>query len=373
MARRFPRDQEAAVYQIMRSCERTSFAEQATYSYPRGGQNVTGPSIRLAEEMARQWGNLDFGVRELDRSKGESLVEAYCYDLQTNVRRSTTFNVKHWRDTKNGGYALTDERDIYEAVANFAARRLRAAILAVIPQDVTEAATKACHTTLSKRSGKSVGEAVRQLVYLFGRSHGVTADMIAKQIGRPLDMATAEDVVSLQSIFNSLKDNMSAAADWFEMGEERSKDVTARLKGQSSPSSPTTKPPATKNVAQGDTDGPGAPPAAPPKAKQEPAETAPVDQEADADPSGDPALEAQLTRLRSLITSGGLGDTDAADYIELVVDTSDGVIDAEAMKTAADELAGFRASPRKEGELSERAQFVSAELALYRQALKEGS
>lgn len=52
------------------------------------------------------------------------------------------FQVRHWRDTKSGGYALKDSRDIYEKVANDGARRLRACILAVIPADVVETAVK---------------------------------------------------------------------------------------------------------------------------------------------------------------------------------------------------------------------------------------
>ena len=52
VAKRFPRDETAAYSAIMTACKRPSLAEQAMYSYPRGGQKVTGPSIRLAETMA---------------------------------------------------------------------------------------------------------------------------------------------------------------------------------------------------------------------------------------------------------------------------------------------------------------------------------
>lgn len=39
---------------------------------------------------------------------------------------SRQFELKHWRTTKNGGYKLTDDRDIYELEANMASRRIRA-------------------------------------------------------------------------------------------------------------------------------------------------------------------------------------------------------------------------------------------------------
>ena len=114
VAKRFPRDQNIAFRNIMESCKRKTLAEKATYAYPRGGGMVIGPSIRLAEVLAQNWGNMDFGLLELDRSGGESSVMAYCWDMETNVKRTTVFQVRHIRDTKQGPKKLTDERDIYE-------------------------------------------------------------------------------------------------------------------------------------------------------------------------------------------------------------------------------------------------------------------
>jgi hypothetical protein len=47
-------------------------AETAFYSYPRGGQTVSGASIRFAEELARCWGNIEYGIKELSRDKDKS-------------------------------------------------------------------------------------------------------------------------------------------------------------------------------------------------------------------------------------------------------------------------------------------------------------
>ena len=66
IAKRFPRDEVESYNRIMQSCKRKSLAESAMYEYPRGGTKVTGPSIRLAEAMAQNWGNLDFGITELE-------------------------------------------------------------------------------------------------------------------------------------------------------------------------------------------------------------------------------------------------------------------------------------------------------------------
>ena len=137
LAKRFPRDQKAAVDRILITCARPSLAEKATYQYARGGTDITGPSIRLAEAIAQNWGNMLFGITELSRGTGQSECLAYAWDLETLVRSEKKFIVRHIRDTKGGGYALKDERDIYELIANMGARRQRACILAVIPGDVT--------------------------------------------------------------------------------------------------------------------------------------------------------------------------------------------------------------------------------------------
>lgn len=129
IAKKFPRDEYEATEKIKRTCQRSTLAEQAIYSYPRGGQNVSGPSIRLAEALAQNWGNIDYGIIELEQKDGKSEMMAYAWDLESNTRVTKIFGVEHKRDTKKGSYVLTDSRDIYEATANFGARRMRACIL----------------------------------------------------------------------------------------------------------------------------------------------------------------------------------------------------------------------------------------------------
>lgn len=115
MAKKFPRDEYDAMERIKRTCQRATLAEQAIYSYPRGGQTVMGPSIRLAEALAQNWGNIDYGVIELEQKNGSSEMMAYAWDLESNTRVTKIFTVEHKRDTRKGTYQLTDSRDIYEA------------------------------------------------------------------------------------------------------------------------------------------------------------------------------------------------------------------------------------------------------------------
>lgn len=218
MARMFPRDQREAMDKILTACTRESLAEQALYEYARGGTKIEGPSIRLAEEIARQWGNIDYGQAEIERVGSYSTLEVHAMDLETGTNKETRWQVRHWRDRHGGaGYAVSDERDVYEVLANQAARRLRACVLALIPADVVEAAVVQVKDTLTTKV-KLTPERLANMVEAFA-AHGVTKDMLETRIQRRLDSITPALFVQLSKIYNSLKDGMSKPDDWFDVPE----------------------------------------------------------------------------------------------------------------------------------------------------------
>jgi hypothetical protein len=214
MAKKFPRDEHAAFDKIMKACQRNSLAEQAIYSYPRGGQVVKGPSIRLAEVLARAWGNIDFGIREIEQVDGHSIVQAYCWDIETNVRDVKEFTVKHERHTKNGTNKLRDPRDIYEMVANNGARRLRACILSIIPGDVVEAAVIECNKTLARGDGATTEDRIRNMIRVFSEL-GVTKEMLEQRLGHPIDQTVPDEIADLTTIYRTIKDNYASRQEFF--------------------------------------------------------------------------------------------------------------------------------------------------------------
>lgn len=226
MAKKFPRDEIQAFNRIQRACQRKSLAEQSMYEYPRGGQKVTGPSIRLAEAMAQNWGNLDFGVIELEQKGNESQVMAYAWDLETNTRQTKIFTVPHTRYTKSrGNTKLTDPRDIYEMVANQGARRLRACILGVIPGDVIEAAVKQCQLTLTSGNTEPLIDRVRSMAKRFNEKHSVTLEMLEKYVGCKSEAFSENDFIKLTNVYRALKDGMAKREDYFDI--PKPKDETS--------------------------------------------------------------------------------------------------------------------------------------------------
>ncbi|MDP4158189.1 MAG: hypothetical protein Q8911_00290 [Bacillota bacterium] len=215
MAKQYPRDQFAAYQRIKQACERKSLAMIASYEYPRGGQKVTGPSIRLAEVVAQNWGNMTYGVTELEQKNGESTCMAYAWDLETNVRSEKIFTVKHERKARGAMQKLDDSRDIYELVANMGARRQRACILAVIPKDVIDAAVEECDKTLAGKNTEPIIDRLKKMFDAF-KAFGVTREMIEKRVGVGIDSFTEKDLIGLIKVYNSLKDGIGKREDFFE-------------------------------------------------------------------------------------------------------------------------------------------------------------
>lgn len=218
LAKKFPRDEQQAYNRIIAACRRVGMAEKAVYAYKRGSEQVEGPSIRLAEVAARAWGNLDFGLRELERNTQSSLVEAYCWDLETNTKRRLEFEVTLARYTKKGVVHLENDRDIYEHIANFGARRLRNCILACIPDDVTADAVVECKKTMARGyQGDNKKDAIRKMILAFDEI-GITSEQIKKYLNLPnIEAAHESQFVKLRQIYASIKDGVALPGEFFEM------------------------------------------------------------------------------------------------------------------------------------------------------------
>lgn len=217
MAKRFPRDENVSLSRIIRSCKRPGLAQKAIYTYPKGGQNVTGPSIRLAEAIAQAWGNIQSGVVELEQRPGESVCMAYCWDIETNTMERKTFTVPHQINTKKGVKVLTDPRDIYELVANQGARRKRACILNVIPGDIVDAAIAECNKTLQGKNPVPLIDRLREMVNRFQTYYSVPLESIEKYFGYPLNVFTEMDGATLAGIYNTLRDGASKREEYFDL------------------------------------------------------------------------------------------------------------------------------------------------------------
>ena len=178
--------------------------------------------------MARCYGNLDYGIKELSHEDGKSEMQAYCWDLETNTISSQNFTVEHIREAKGRSTKLTSQRDIYERTANDGARRLRSRILAILPPDLVEDCIKECHKTIAGKNDIPLIDKVKNMVTGFAKV-GVTKEMLEKRLGHTVESVNADELVEYISIFNGLKQKETTISDWFEQPKTASQ-ITELLK-----------------------------------------------------------------------------------------------------------------------------------------------
>lgn len=205
MARQFPRSEQHAIAQMRDACGRIELARRAFFSFNRAGQTVSGATVYLARELARIWRNIDYGLNELKRDDehGQSELQAYAWDLETNSRSTRTFVVQHGRDTKTGRKKLTELRDIAENNNNFGARNVREMIFAVLPQWFTDMAEQVCRETMNNGGGEPLPVRADKAIAAFSRAR-INREQLEDKVGAPVDEWTHADVTDLEILYGSL-------------------------------------------------------------------------------------------------------------------------------------------------------------------------
>lgn len=235
VAQQCPRSMQLARRTMQDSCQQLGLAEKAFYRFPRGGQTVSGPSVYLARELARCFGNVQYGIAELlrDDEHGQSEMLAFAWDVQTNTRNSSTFIVPHKRDKRGGPERLVDMRDIYENNANQGARRVREAIYAILPPWFTEEAQQICRETLKNGGGRPLAQRIDDAIGGF-KKVGVSVAQLEEKLGQPASGWDAQDVAQLGVIFRSIERREVSIEDEFAPAPV----TTAEITGQAAPATP---------------------------------------------------------------------------------------------------------------------------------------
>lgn len=299
-----PRHEMGAYAKIQEVCKLPSFAAQALYSYKRGGSTITGPSIRMAEELARCWGNFQYGMLELSQHDGSSEYQAFAHDLETNVRTYQNFTVNHIRDSGSGSKQLTDQRDIYEIGANNGARRMRARILALLPAWYVDDAVQAVEKTRAERDkDRPISEIIRGLA-AYAQGMGVTTAMLEARLGHPLEQTQPAEIQTLRGVFTAIKDQQTTIADEFPTNAGAAGDpIVKAADPDKKPTTTKAKPPETKPAEEKPKE----------EAKQQaapPAEEKPQEKPQEAQPQAQAATQAEQSAPAAQDPPGGPEPTD---------------------------------------------------------------
>lgn len=243
VARKFPRSEERSLLRIVDACKRPALAQVAMFAVPRGGKTQRGISIRLAEVMAQSWGNIGFGTREIEHVEGFNgftKIEAFCTDFETNAHEYRAFTVYHKRKANNRIKHIEDPQEIYELVANYGSRRMRACILAIIPKHVQEQAIAQVTKTLKEGDGKPLQDRLNAIVKAFSEID-VHVDLIERRLGHELKFVSEEELIDLRAIYNSMKQGETKRQEWFDLRAEPEGGRAAELNEKLKADKPTKK------------------------------------------------------------------------------------------------------------------------------------
>lgn len=235
LAKRFPRNLNAAYSELMEACKLPAMASIAFYTVPQGGQKVTGASIKLIEQVAQSVGNIEWGHRELSRREagpgptefGRSEVEVVAWDKEKNIRSVRQITILHVIDTKDGPRKLRDQRDIDNKIANVASKQMRGRLQALLPKWLIEAAVEECRKTLEGDNSEPISVRVRKMTQAFAK-FGVTTDHLEAYMGHSLNNVLADELVDLTGIYNAIREG-AKASEYFQLGDTSAEDTGAAL------------------------------------------------------------------------------------------------------------------------------------------------
>lgn len=230
VAKKFPRDETAAYSKLLKSTKRPTFARKGRYSFPRGGQEVAGPSVNMAREAARCWGNIRYGVSIIPTEDDEELIqiEAWAHDAEENTWAYAQDRFPNKVFRKRDGWVKPDERDRRELVNRRGAISVRNALLQLLPFDIIEDALAACVATTRAAAQQDLEvnreDTIRKLVLAFD-AKGVDKAMLEGRLGHSTDLIDENELDELRSVWQSMEDGNTHRADHFDIPRAQAEGV----------------------------------------------------------------------------------------------------------------------------------------------------
>lgn len=197
-------------------------AQTCTYTVPRGGKPVTGPSVHLAKILAQVWGNLRIEAKVVSIDARQITSEAVCFDLENNL--AIKVQVKRSIMGKSGRYS----DDMITVTGNAAnAIALRNAVLSVIPRAIVDKVHGAAKALISggDKTDKEFRAHRNNVITRLKESFGVTEEEILAAVGKlTIEQIDPDTVVTLIGIGTAIKDGDTTVEQAFRGSKQDVKD-----------------------------------------------------------------------------------------------------------------------------------------------------
>lgn len=190
-------------------------AASCFYELRRGGSEISGPSVRMAEIVAQCYGNLRTGARIIAEDSKTVTAQGVCWDMESNVM--VTREVQQ-RITKSNGQRYSDDMIIVASNAA-ASKAFRNAVFSVVPRSLVESLRQD-----AKRVAIGEGEtfdAARQKWIGWFRRGKLNDDQIAALAGRKrIDDIDGDDLAKLIGLANAVTDGEMSGDELRRMAKD---------------------------------------------------------------------------------------------------------------------------------------------------------
>lgn len=228
-AKLFPRNIKRSVENAIATATMdTETASTCTYSVPRGGKAITGPSVHLAKILAQCWGNMRIEAKVIGVEDKHVTSQAVAFDLENNV--AIKVEVKRSIMTKTG--RMNDDMIVVTGNAGNSIA-LRNAILSVVPKAVTDKVYNAAKQTITGNisDANKLLKKRKQVFDGLVNTYALTEKEILSAIGKAaVDHVTGDDLVVLIGVGQAIKDGDTTIELAFKGGRDIKPNKTAEEK-----------------------------------------------------------------------------------------------------------------------------------------------
>lgn len=199
IARQNPRNVEQSIKRVFDIVSDKIMAEQCVYSIMSEEGLIVGGSVRLAEIVANNWGNIRVGTRLIEESDKHILVHGYAYDLETNVYSQS--EVVRSRYDQNG-YTRIDEHKLSVLVSSMMSIAYRNIVFKVVPFALINPVTERIKEVII---GGKPREVLQELFDYFVIDLEFTNEDVLKVVNKPsIDRITDGEIILLAGLRNSI-------------------------------------------------------------------------------------------------------------------------------------------------------------------------
>lgn len=220
-----PRSIEKVRVNLLDACKRSKFAQKALYEKPVGGQKIEGLSIRAAEEIIREMGNLRISQAVTFENATERKVRISVTDMEVNSGYTQEITIQKTVERSNdkGREVLSTRENTYGKLvyivkatddelmnkeSSMVSKVLRNAALRLTPSDILEEMVETIKATL-RAEGDQDPEAQKKKTIDAFHEYGVDPGDIEEYLGHSLGKITPAELETLKGMYRAIRDDQS--------------------------------------------------------------------------------------------------------------------------------------------------------------------